>query len=77
MVEAYILINCDSGSAGTAAKAMREQAGVKSAKIVTGLHDIVALVESEDMTSLAKAIVEKIQAVDGVGKTVTMICVDV
>lgn len=76
MVEAYILINCDSGKAGIAAKKMTEQTGIKSAKIVTGLHDIVALVESENLTTLASAIVDKIQKIDGVGRTVTMVCVD-
>ena len=77
MVEAYILINCDSGKAGVAARKMAEQQGVKSAKIVTGLHDIVALVESENLTTLASSIVDKIQKVDGVGRTVTMVCVEV
>ena len=76
MVEAYLLINCDSGMAGTAAKKMSEQAGIKSAKIVTGLHDIVALVESENLTKLATQIVDKIQKVEGVGRTVTMVCVE-
>jgi hypothetical protein len=77
MVEAYLLINCDSGMAGMAAKKMSEQSGIKSAKIVTGLHDIVALVESDNLTTLATQIVDKIQKVEGVGKTVTMVCVDI
>lgn len=77
MVEAYILINCESGMAGMAAKKMSEQAGIKGVKIVTGLHDIVALVESENLTTLATAIVDKIQKVEGVGRTVTMVCVDI
>jgi DNA-binding Lrp family transcriptional regulator len=77
MVEAYLLINCDSGMAGMAAKKMSEQEGIKSAKIVTGLHDIVALVESENLSTLATQIVDKIQKVEGVGRTVTMVCVDI
>jgi len=77
MVEAYILINCDSGKAGAAAKKMSQQPGVKSVKVVTGLHDIVALVESESLTTLASTIIDKVQKVDGVGRTVTMVCVNV
>ena len=76
MVEAYLLINCESGKAGMAAKKMSQQAGIKSAKIVTGLHDIVALVESENLSTLATSIVDGIQKVEGVGRTVTMVCVD-
>ncbi len=77
MVQAYILINCNSGMAGKAAKKMSKLAGVRQVHVVTGLHDIVALVESRDLTSLASSIVGKIQKVEGVGKTVTMICVQV
>jgi DNA-binding Lrp family transcriptional regulator len=76
MVEAYLLINCDSGMAGKAAAEMGRLAGIKSAKVVTGLHDIVALVESGDLGALATTIVEEIQKIPGVGKTVTMVCVD-
>jgi DNA-binding Lrp family transcriptional regulator len=77
MVEAYILINCESGKAGIAAAKMNQQDGVKSAKIVTGLHDIVALVESDNLSTLATSIVDKIQKVEGVGRTVTMVCVEI
>jgi len=77
MVEAYILINCDSGKAASAVKKMAKQPGVKSAKVVTGLHDIVALVESESLGSLARTVVDQIQKVEGVGRTVTMVCVEV
>lgn len=76
MIEAYLLINCSSGTAGTAVNRMREQTGVKNARVVTGLHDIVALVESEDLTTLGTTIVDRLQKIEGVGKTVTMLCVD-
>ena len=77
MVEAYILINCEAGKAGTAYKTIQGQAAVKQARLVTGLHDIVALVESETLSTLAQTILDSIQKVDGVGRTVTMVAVDV
>jgi DNA-binding Lrp family transcriptional regulator len=77
MVEAYVLINCDSGKAGTALKTMKELKGVKNARLVTGLHDIVALIEAQDLTDLAKAVIDKIQKTEGVSRTVTMVAVEV
>lgn len=76
MVEAYVLINCDSGKAGEAVRKIREIQGLKNAKLVTGLHDIVALAEAEDLKKLAQVVVDKIQRVDGVSRTVTMVAVD-
>ncbi len=45
-------------------------------RLVTGLHDIVALVEGEDLSTLAGTIVGKLQQTEGVSRTVTMIAVD-
>jgi len=76
MVEAYLLVNCDAGKAGSAIKKIREMDTVKNARLVTGLHDIVALVQAKDLTDLAKTVVDKIQKVEGVSRTVTMVAVD-
>jgi DNA-binding Lrp family transcriptional regulator len=76
MVGAYILINCETGKTGTAAKKIRSLRGVKNVGIVTGLHDIIAFVESKDLTKLATTVVNRIQKVGGVSRTVTMVAVD-
>ena len=77
MVEAYVLINCNPGKAGTAYRKLSKVKGVKNARLVTGLHDIVALVEAKDLTNLAKAVLSKVQRTPGVGRTVTMVAVKV
>ena len=76
MVEAYVLINCETGQAGKAVKKIKDLGGVKQVRLVTGLHDIVALVEGEDLSTLAGTIVGKLQQTEGVSRTVTMIAVD-
>ena len=77
MIEAYVLINCESGQAGNAVKKIRDLGGVKHVKLVTGLHDIVALVEGETLSTLAGTILDKLQQTEGVSRTITMIAVDV
>ncbi len=76
MIEAYLLINCESGKAGTAIKKMRALRGVKNARVVTGLHDIIALVESKDLKSLGASVVNSIQKLPGISRTITMVAVD-
>ena len=43
---------------------------------MTGLHDIVAYVESPNLGELTKLIIAKIQGTKGVGRTVTCIVVN-
>ena len=76
MVEAYLLINCASGKAGVAMKKMKTLRGVKNVRVVTGLHDIVALVESRDLKTLASSVVNRIQKVQGISRTITMVAVE-
>ncbi len=77
MVEAYLLINCEAGQAGAVLGKMKEMKGVKNVRLVTGLHDIIALIEAPDLTDLAKTVVDKIQRTEGVSRTVTMVAVEI
>lgn len=74
MTGAYILINCSAGKAGQVVRALR-RAGVKEVRAVTGPHDVVAYVEAKDPNKLGDLVVSKIQAIDGVQRTITMVTV--
>jgi len=76
MFAAYEFINCDSGKAEAVVRTLRKIKGVKQAHVVTGLHDIVAYVESPNLGELTKLIIAKIQGTKGVGRTVTCIVVN-
>jgi DNA-binding Lrp family transcriptional regulator len=76
MFAAYEFINCDSGKAEVVVRALRKIKGVKQAHVVTGLHDIVAYVESPSMGEMTKLIISRIQGTKGVGRTVTCIVVN-
>jgi DNA-binding Lrp family transcriptional regulator len=56
----------------------RHMAGVKGinhADAITGEYDVIAQVEAPDVTGVGSLIVEKIQKIDGVFKTVTCLAV--
>lgn len=74
-VSAYILMEAEGGKAGNACITIRNIPGVKSAEAVTGLFDIIALTQADDLERLGELVVSKIQAVDGIRKTQTAVVV--
>jgi DNA-binding Lrp family transcriptional regulator len=74
---AYLLINVASNTEKQVVKDLMNVEGIKSAHIVTGLHDIIAYVETDDMGELRKVLLEEIREIAGITKTVTCITFDV
>jgi DNA-binding Lrp family transcriptional regulator len=75
-VKAFILIDTSPGKAREVAHKVREVAGVSAAHAVTGPHDIIAIAEAPDVSSLGELVVQKIQAVHGVNRSLTSIVAD-
>jgi len=71
MVEAYVLIQTEVGKAASVATAIAEIEGVTSAEAVTGPYDAVVHAQADDVDSLGKLVVAKIQAVEGITRTLT------
>jgi DNA-binding Lrp family transcriptional regulator len=75
MASAYILIEVAPRKARTACARIAKLAGVRSAHLITGPYDIIALVEAKDPAAIGKLVMSKLQAVDGVGRTITCVVV--
>ncbi|MGF1664747.1 MAG: Lrp/AsnC family transcriptional regulator [Acidimicrobiia bacterium] len=71
MVEAYVLIQTEVGKAASVAEAVREIDGVANADDVTGPYDVIVKASAGDVDQLGKLVVAKIQAVDGITRTLT------
>ncbi len=69
---AYILMSTNVGKMWDAAEQVLKIEGIKMSNAVTGLYDIIAYAEFEDMDTLGK-IIEEIQAIKGIRKTQTAI----
>ena len=78
-MRAYVLIESAVGKAssvGEGVKAMNvPDAKVVSVDAVTGPFDVIALLESDDLDKLGRAITEGIQQVGGVQRTTTCLVV--
>ncbi|MFQ5555614.1 MAG: Lrp/AsnC family transcriptional regulator [Acidimicrobiia bacterium] len=71
MVEAYILIQTEVGKAASVAHEIAEIPGVTGAEAVTGPYDAIVHTRADDVDALGKLVVARIQAVDGITRTLT------
>ena len=68
MVEAYVLIQTEIGKPPQAAAELGRISGVGQPDVLT---DVIVRVEAVDVDALGKLVVTKIQAVEGVTRTLT------
>ncbi|HJV05580.1 MAG TPA: Lrp/AsnC ligand binding domain-containing protein [Actinomycetota bacterium] len=71
MIQAYILIQTEVGKAAQVAKEIADIKGVTSAEDVTGPYDVIVRAEAKNVDDLGKLVVAKIQAVEGITRTLT------
>lgn len=71
MVEAFVLIQARVGMAARVGRAVSAIQGVRSADTVAGPYDVIACVEAAKIDALGSLVVSKIQAVEGVTRTLT------
>jgi DNA-binding Lrp family transcriptional regulator len=78
-LRAYVLIEAAVGKANSVGEGVMKlefsDAQVLSVDAVTGPFDVIALLESDDLDKLGRAITDGIQQVDGVQRTTTCLVV--
>ena len=76
---AYILIESAVGAARSVYKGVQAvnlaDARVLSAEAVTGPFDVIALLESDDLDKMGRAVTEGIQRLQGVQRTTTCLVI--
>ena len=71
MVTAYILIQTEVGKADQVAEKIGEVEGVQQAEDVAGPYDVIVRAEARNVDDLGKLVVARVQAVDGITRTLT------
>jgi DNA-binding Lrp family transcriptional regulator len=71
VVAAYILVQTEVGKAAQVAKDIVRIEGVQLAEDVTGPYDVIARAEARNLDELGKLVVARVQAVDGITRTLT------
>jgi DNA-binding Lrp family transcriptional regulator len=71
VVTAYILIQTEVGKAAKVAKDILDITGVQQAQAVAGPYDVIVRAEARNIDELGKLVVARVQAVDGITRTLT------
>ncbi|KAG2472721.1 MAG: AsnC family transcription regulator [Nitrosopumilales archaeon] len=76
MAIAYVLINCDLGNDEQVIEELKHISDVKEVNGVFGAHDILAKVESDQISALRDTITRKIRKIDHVRSTLTLMVIE-
>jgi len=71
MIKANVLVQVQVGRSAKVTSEIARIESVFSSDVVSGPYDVIALAEAADMDELGKLVVARIQAVDGVTRTLT------
>jgi DNA-binding Lrp family transcriptional regulator len=71
VVQAYVLIQTEVGKAAQVATEVRGIDGVETADDVTGPYDVIVKAAAPDVDALGKLVVARIQAIQGITRTLT------
>lgn len=71
MINAYVLIQVQVGRSAEVSEEIARIDHVISSDVVSGPYDLIAVAEAADIDDLGKLVVARIQAVDGVTRTLT------
>lgn len=73
MVTAIVLIDCEKGMVNHAAQALANIDGITEVYSVAGNVDLVAVVRVKNNDDLAEVVTNRMQNIDGIARTETLI----
>ena len=72
-IKAYVLANVEVGYGAGVVDDLLAIEAVKSAENVTGLFDVIAVLEVDDTATLGKLLISKIETTKGITDTLTCV----
>ncbi|GAA1428842.1 Lrp/AsnC ligand binding domain-containing protein [Microlunatus lacustris] len=71
VVQAYILVQTAVGQAGEVARAIASVDGVVRSEDVTGPYDVIVRAEAANVDALGQLVLQRVQSIPGITRTVT------
>jgi DNA-binding Lrp family transcriptional regulator len=71
MMQAYVLVQTEMAQSAKVATRLAQIEGVTAANEVTGPYDVIATVQAPDVVVLGRDVLAKVQAVEGITRTIT------
>ncbi len=75
MAEAIVMVNVDIGREDEVFNKLLEFPEVKEVYMVYGVHDLIVVLETENMDAMRTLITQKIRKINGVKSTITSIVI--
>jgi DNA-binding Lrp family transcriptional regulator len=72
---AFVLINCLPGKTKEVIYKLQQIPNVEYAEMVLGPYDIIAIVQANEIETIAVIVDEKIRTIEGVDETVTCVAI--
>ena len=73
--KAYVLIDVEKGRAADISIALNRKVGILAADVILGSHDVIAVVEANDVDALVRFVESEIAIEDGIERTNTCLIV--
>ncbi len=74
-IKAYVLIETVVGRNKEVVDALRQVEGVKSVDLVTGVYDVIAIIEAKSLSDIGDIVTGKIHPITGISRTVTCLAI--
>jgi len=71
----YVLIETAVGKTRDVVTALRQVKGVTNADVVTGPHDVIAILETDDLNAVGNLVTGSVHTISGITRTVTCLVV--
>jgi|YelNatPaOPRAMG01_1025707.scaffolds.fasta_scaffold00040_103 DNA-binding Lrp family transcriptional regulator len=72
---AFVLINCLPGKTKEVIHKLQQIPNVEYAEMVLGPYDIIAIIQANEIETIAVIVDEKIRTIDGVDETITCVAI--
>jgi len=76
MARVYLLANVLPGKDVSIRNTLRGIKGVINADVVTGPHDIIAVIEAGDTSEIFDKVIKRIRKIKGINRTETFVAVE-
>ena len=72
---AYVLIEAEAGQVGSVIAALRGLQGVRTADIITGPYDLIAVIEVPDQRAIGRLVMDELHGIAGIKRTITCLAI--
>jgi DNA-binding Lrp family transcriptional regulator len=69
--KAYVLIKTRVGETATVREALAHNPNIRTADVIIGPYDVIALVEADDLNAIGSVVMRFVHEVSGVENTIT------